>query len=77
MAPNVKQTSVPHPPHFIYRGRGRKVKIDDYTPQAEVVYRAMHGGGMSLGNTLAPPQPVAPLRRRSGRPRSGRHSRVG
>ena len=35
----------------IKKGRGAKAKIDDLTPQAEVVYRAMESG-MSLGNTL-------------------------
>ena len=32
-------------------GRGAKVLIEDYMPQAEVVYRVMESG-MSLGNTV-------------------------
>ena len=35
----------------IKAGRGAKVLIEDYTPQADVVYRTMESG-MSLGNTM-------------------------
>ena len=35
----------------IKAGRGAKVLIEDYTPQADVVYRTMESG-MSLGNSM-------------------------
>ena len=39
------------PSAAIKAGRGAKVLIEDYTPQAEVVYRVMESG-MSLGSTV-------------------------
>ena len=39
------------PSAAIKAGRGAKVLVEDYTPQAEVVYRVMESG-MSLGNTV-------------------------
>ena len=39
------------PSAAIKSGRGAKVLIEEYTPQAEVVYRVMESG-MSLGNTV-------------------------
>ena len=39
------------PSAAIKSGRGAKALIEDYTPQAEVVYRVMESG-MSLGNTV-------------------------
>ena len=40
------------PSAAIKAGRGAKVLIEDRTDQAEVVYRCMGGGGMSLGSTV-------------------------
>ena len=39
------------PSAAIKAGRGTKVRIEDYTPQAEVVYRVIESG-MSLGSTV-------------------------
>ena len=39
------------PSAAIKSGRGAKVLIEDYTPQAEVVYRVIESG-MSLGSTV-------------------------
>ena len=39
------------PSAAIKSGRGAKVLIEEYTPQAEVVYRVMESG-MRLGNTV-------------------------
>ena len=48
---DLKDTVVYDPSKKIKDGRGAKPKIEDLTPQAEVVYNATESG-MSLGNTV-------------------------